>query len=1303
MSWYNDTENNFIDATQEFTGGVGGGGNITIINEGDTTTINNTTGGIEDLIQQVNNDTFIKNINTDGRIYFYVKEADNDSGDNYNTRINKDGNLQYYHSYTLFNPTKLAGWYGVRDGIIGLETTTFVLTATAATLQAEILAIEAEELGFRNTIFFPFKAATEIEIAYLLSALQRTRFFNNFSDWKSNDRVKEIFNQVKDKLQSSGVQITSATNYARNTTGFRTGVDISYQGLQAYSAVATSAYRAFLNRLGNGLSIALIGAGVYGIYQILDDEEEQQIKEDQLFNNRLRLDIYDAKNDGLGGTSHLTDNLYLYKDGLEIDQTTNNGFTTAGVYEVTIANDEELVINIQSGTLIAEIFDVLNYKQGFSVNDEIFINKSDIGGTTGQLRIVVNNLRSIEYIYEKNEEDIKIRSENVKNRQRRRQNIPNKDDFQNGFLVNQINVTEPSGETTKRLSIQLRLDDTQFTYNGAGQLQLIDYYKISEIGDNTPNLETGIYNLIKQNENAINNINNQFGTPATYDQETGEVITPNTGVYINIDNVYEIIMTDQQTFQNNLDYKLNLGYKSIWRGYHYDLITIALKQAPSGRTFGGSDYNNDYLGYYPSLVRLSDDSELAVLQDVGMRLLTNLSVEQGYIFFQNINPVKDYDLNRKFEFVTFLRPTDIDNLDVEYEILQTGVYLGFQGGVNLYDFDGEKLKVYIKNNKLNVSHYIRKNTYYYQSQTTDIFLLYLLATFGSQGALTTLPITGYKDLHQTIDGNTFFYGLRNTQTGLSLPTDQVWYDIVRGNGLNSNSFYYWYFYLPKTTGTTLWESPIIFYEETAKPASRKNLSKVVIKYDYEKYASSTGLWGAVTFPSVADIENNLEFRMRLETKRYSEPLTFHGAILIDFNQITKTSGTQYYTQELFLYNTSPVLTDELYDSLDLYLVHKGSPFQELPTGNTGFYNGQHRIKIYAIDVMEYDTTPTILAPTWELYNVEDTADFFETPIEATKWNKLSLELDLPNKSINYYVNEVYHSITIPDEFSIAGSAFTNEDPYITNHPQIWTYANNNDTGLIRDNDIIIIGNQPSTGEINYTHFIWKHFQDPNEGFMTQEQRDKLDFLINYRYYYESVVIDRYLKCKEAYIDVLDCRKVLVNGGFTFDEMIPSDQLVLLRSSDQSTDNVNIGTAFVSIDKLYNPNPTITGFLAYDHTTKEFYITSTSVNQADIDTGVNNLIKTTPSTYGLIFNDTDPADKFLEIDSAFINTLINLVIQNELNITQQFFDAKYNDVLVQVKDGSIYSPFNLRELPDTDILYNYVINGNHQYLIEKLIK
>jgi hypothetical protein len=385
MSWYNNTSTDFIDGTQQFTGGSGnissGGGDVS----------GTPTGDITDLIQLVNNDTYVKSIYTDGRIYFYVATADNDSGDNYNTRINKDGNLQYYHSYTLFNPTKLAGWYGVRDGIIGLEATTFLNSSLIATIQAEIVIIEQEEVTFRNTIFFPFKQTTEIEIAYILSALREGKA-DSFANWRESSKVKEIFKQIEDKLKSTGVQIQSGTQLARGTTGYRTGVDISVQGLEAYSAVSTSAVRTFTNRVQNGLQIALIGAGIYGIYQMLDNEEEESVKQDQLFNSRLRLDIQEAKTDGLGGTAHLTDNLYLFKDGISIDQTTNNGFTTAGRYEVTIANDEELAIEILSGTLQAQIVSVLNYKQGFSVGDEILINKSDIGGTTGQLRIVVNKL-----------------------------------------------------------------------------------------------------------------------------------------------------------------------------------------------------------------------------------------------------------------------------------------------------------------------------------------------------------------------------------------------------------------------------------------------------------------------------------------------------------------------------------------------------------------------------------------------------------------------------------------------------------------------------------------------------------------------------------------------------------------------------------------------------------------------------------------------------------------------------------------------------------------------------------------------
>ena len=568
MSWYNDTENNFIDATQEFTGGVGGGGGtITIINQGDTTTINDITGGLQDLIQQVNNDTFIKNINTDGRIYFYTLATE----EQLKTRINSDGVLQYHHEYSILTPQKLSGWYDVGGAIAGLETGAILTGVAVATIQGEVTLILAD-LSALNGDYFAFKTLTTANIIELYNLAHTLWASKGLASWKKEPYTKQAFDQLWKNL---GGIIDRTTNLGGSAALPQV---LKLQGSKL--AFLTT----FINRLNNAIVYAGIGAGLYQIYQLLDEESEKAIQEDLLTLQQARIGVSENI---AGGDTSAQDTIHIYEDYLVIDQSTNNGFTTAGIYEeISIQNGAVLAIEIKdvAGTLRAELISIMDIGAGFSVNDEIFINKSDIGGTTGQLRIVVSQLTSYEYILQQNELKLYLRLQDVKDRKRRRQFIPDKSDFQNGFIVNEINVNEDSGETTKRLSIQLRLDTSQFTYNGAGQLQLIDYDKISEIGDNTPNLETGIYNLIKQNENAINNINNQFGTPATYDQETGEVITPNTGVFINIDNVYEIIMTDQQTFQNNLDYKLNLGYKSIWRGYHYDLITIALKQAPSGRT-----------------------------------------------------------------------------------------------------------------------------------------------------------------------------------------------------------------------------------------------------------------------------------------------------------------------------------------------------------------------------------------------------------------------------------------------------------------------------------------------------------------------------------------------------------------------------------------------------------------------------------------------------------------------------------------------------------------------------------------------
>ena len=181
MSWYNNTSTDFIDATQTFTGG-----STNIVNGGDDVS-NTPSGNITDLIQLVNNDTFVKNIYTGGRIYFYVKEADNDSGDNYNTRINSDGNLEYYHSYTLFNPTKLAGWYGVRDGIIGLEATTFLLSATTATNSGLILELETSLSTFLTTDYAPFKVATIQNDAILYELINTLRLnTNGLKNWSTS-------------------------------------------------------------------------------------------------------------------------------------------------------------------------------------------------------------------------------------------------------------------------------------------------------------------------------------------------------------------------------------------------------------------------------------------------------------------------------------------------------------------------------------------------------------------------------------------------------------------------------------------------------------------------------------------------------------------------------------------------------------------------------------------------------------------------------------------------------------------------------------------------------------------------------------------------------------------------------------------------------------------------------------------------------------------------------------------------------------------------------------------------------------
>jgi hypothetical protein len=87
-------------------------------------------------------------------------------------------------------------------------------------------------------------------------------------------------------------------------------------------------------------------------------------------------------------------------------------------------------------------------------------------------------------------------------------------------------------------------------------------------------------------------------------------------------------------------------------------------------------------------------------------------------------------------------------------------------------------------------------------------------------------------------------------------------------------------------------------------------------------------------------------------------------------------------------------------------------FAPLPVGSQSydFYTGQHSIRIHAINFYDYDVSPDTFAD-HAITTFQDTADFIPTPIDNIAWHKVVAELDLPNKNVRYWVNDVTNLFT----------------------------------------------------------------------------------------------------------------------------------------------------------------------------------------------------------------------------------------------------------------------------------------------------
>ena len=512
MSWYNSTDNNFIDSTQTFENSGVSGGDL-IVNEGDDITNNlGFNSKITDLIKLKFEEgifnLYLQNLNENGLIYL------NTSGNDNKVKI-ENGKLYLYYDYDFTNaPVIPGGWTDIVNYSVANKNQLITLAANAAVIDTTLYA-PVTGLTVRMPLVEAAAAlATSINIEQdaRLGRLELDRGLGEITQLEFENALDSGLDQLRKELGESATTFIEAI---RNS-GYQGGNALN---LAANIAASRTNFLAniFTNILGalGGFSLAI--TVIFGIYDRLT--EKALIDEEE----KLLITYEKVKDE----PDSLINNL-IYLNGLEINELTNTGFITSGTYDVDIDNGAKLKIQIKNidNQLKALILKVLSTTSGFNVNDIITIPKSNLGGGTGNLEITVISLINERDLISQKLNNIYTQKNILKNNERRRQNIPNKNDFSDGLQIIETTTTQESGEVLPKIEIKLKLDDNQFEYDVDGNLQVKNY------------------TIISDNASDITTIQNTIGTP----EDSKETAT----IYGNIaNNYYNIELLDQNVMFKN--------------------------------------------------------------------------------------------------------------------------------------------------------------------------------------------------------------------------------------------------------------------------------------------------------------------------------------------------------------------------------------------------------------------------------------------------------------------------------------------------------------------------------------------------------------------------------------------------------------------------------------------------------------------------------------------------------------------------------------------------------------------------------
>ena len=1253
MSWYNNQNQGFIDATQELQSG--GGASQTIINE--------VVGEISDVFipKQLNTenasyDTIIVNNTANSRIFFQNQNTTN------KVKI-EGGKLYLYYEYDLTNASTITtGWIDVdnyitanRQSLIELGADLIALNAyvatpatanpTPLTLQGKLAMIDLSI----DTITFEVEAigGDVIDINTKISQIEYDIYGNRQVDSEMVEDAMNVDMEAPRADQALSVREWSdlLDNASVSSAGIQQGgISLPYQS--SVSRVIENVYLGATLTWSAYLQYVLVGLGGAGVLLTLFYIATDNTKEINLAKLETKTLLAFEK---LSKISTANDPKNIHINGLLIIENTNTDLFYVGNYTINLSNNGQLIIEVKLVNSVPKAFIKEVKKIGnptFNVNDIINIPKSQIGSNAvSNLQIQITSLISEKQILQNILIDIQAQRGQVYNRRRLRDGIINTSELGDG-LTTQYNSTitnVDTGEVLQVPTIKLNLNSTQ--------------------------LETisGVLNIKK---------------------------------YINSDDlakIHEILLPSGATITS--DYKLNLGYKEIFSGYPYDLIMMAIK-SDTYTTFSATNYNNDYLGYFPNMSRLALGGDAKVINTTTLTANSSQHFTKGLIYIKNTNELKVFNLNRKFEFVSFLKFSSFINSTASYHIIQNGVDLGGQ-----IELDNTKLSVYIKNRKLRIKQpalvsYGVYTTGSLNSITTrllgaiEYFILEPITISGvpynDNIRITSTPMgAGYDDYKYELKMLNVPYRLNNESEFINTPTGFI--RVVNANDTTQPAFdtrfIAMYLGHPSVPSTTIANCiyPTISYKVGIKNNGDVfldpdwNIQRIVLRFDilFHRTQDINIEGGGETgeyfdFPVLyhentqsTDYKTDFTFRLRYSVdgvNYITHNFTMNNITGSGWENNPTSTGTtirtgwynnmslpkRYWTYTYTIPNTYPIYGQKV-RFVDFTLVKKPN-WVYLPDATTAQnpYMYQPVLHLYEFKLEEYTTTPTqqvqVIANNYETI---DNNPAFVAGISNSAWYLFNLQLDLPNNSINYYLNNTLYNFTERNTIDLYPADTTMPDPAVPFVSATFvSWAN-----LTQDNSLLVIGNSPSIGEVHFTHFNWRYFQT-TEQFLTLTQVQKLTGLIAYNYYYDYVSVDKLLDTNEISANRILTKQLVVNNNSLINGFTSATRSRDLRS-DQTQE---AGNVLIKITNLYVENPpAYNGNLYYNYLTKTFTVRSVS-GRSDEDDNIRAIIQASAGT-GLEWNGT--TNKLNVMPESFyqdLTPIYTLIGTNDQNVSNYVWET-----------------------------------------------